>query len=73
MGTGLRGAGQALFAGGHGRGGMMEETGGNQRSQRGEDGREALSEGFHGHETNVERLAPRVKEKKQTLGCNTVG
>ena len=49
-----------------GEGGMMEETGGNQRSQRGEDGSEALNEGFHGHETNVERCAPRVKEKKQT-------
>ena len=32
-----------------GESGMMEETGGNQRSQRGEDGSEALNEGFHGH------------------------
>ena len=56
-----------------GEGGVMEETGGNQRSQRGEDGSKALNEGFHGHETNIERLAPRVKEKKLASGRKMVG
>ena len=47
-----------------GQGGMMEETGGNQRSQRGEDGSEALNEGFHGHANGYRTLRAGSQGKK---------
>ena len=56
-----------------GEGGMMEETGGDQGSQRGEDGGEALEEGCCGHGSNIGFYAPEGKEKKLMRGRAAVG